>query len=572
MADGNQSRRAEHSEAVSNLMIAQMQEGVLPWRKSLIWDGKAVVGGRPHNPITKCTYRGCNYLYLKAIQPDGDPRWMTLKQANTKGWRIKKGSKRTQIEYWVFDKEVVDPATGVKTKVKLDHPYPFYSYVFHASQIEGIPAYVPPTPRWDPHERAEQLIKATGAYIIERAGDAAFYSPAADHIVIPERPQFQSMEAWASTVLHEIGHWTGHKSRLDRDLSGSFASDSYAKEELRAELVSVMLCMELGIPYENNQHASYLQHWLKILKDDNREIFRAAAEAERMMSYILAFEQQKEQDHTEAEQVEAPESHEPSEPIAAMALPPIAEPESDSIFRLSTQERAERKTWEAEALRDIQAHHDRSVRGYSPLETWQNLSEHAAKFGLIASVAHSNHFVDPTVDDLWTIHYLHQDGTFAPIRTLFGPDGKALTEIYGERVPDSRYTVDHESQRFDLQYGVAVDYHLQQPIQLTAFEMSQTGMNPVAVLRDVVGILKGEHTGYRSGSPSSNAEAYMRDLAEQRPEKAWSVAKHWCEHLDPHSLRTSLSQSEVYALGRQLEVFADRARFAHKEAQEEHAQ
>lgn len=573
MADGTSSKQG-YSERVAQELIAQIEAGTAPWQKP--WDGRAAVAGMPFNPTTGKRYRGMNTVYLMCKQPkDADPedtRWMTYNQAKAKGWQVKAGEKGQTVEYWMFDKEEVDKATGKKVRVKLDRPKAFWSTVFHASQVEGIPAFEAPQQTWESVERAERLVLASQAFIQHRAEDRAFYSPGGDHIVMPERTQFQSAEHYWSTLLHELGHWTGHKSRLDRDLTGFFGSESYAKEELRAEIASLMLCAEMGIGHDGSQHAAYVKSWVKVLQDDPREIFRAAAAAEKIQEFLLAFEQQKEQDHTEAEHEATSEAHAPSEPIAAMALPSIAEPESDSIFRLSTQERAERKTWEAEALADIQAHHERSVRGYSPLETWQNLSQHAAKFGLIASVAHSNHFVDPTVDDLWTIHYLHQDGTFAPVRTLFGPDGKALTEIYGERVPDSRYTVDHESQQFDLQYGVAVDYHLQQPIQLTAFEMSQTGMNPVVVLRDVVGILKGEHTGYRNGSPSSNAEAYLRDLAEHRPEKAWSVAKHWREHLDPHSLRTSLSQSEVYALGRQLGTFADRARFAHKETQEEHAQ
>ena len=121
-------------------------------------------------------------------------------------------------------------------------------------------------------------------------GDRAFYSPATDHIQMPPQFAFHSASGWASVILHEIGHWTGAPSRLDRDLRNGFGSHDYAREELRAELGQVMVCSELGIAdcdFSNN--AAYIASWLERLRSDRKEIFRAAADAQRIADYLLAF-------------------------------------------------------------------------------------------------------------------------------------------------------------------------------------------------------------------------------------------------------------------------------------------
>lgn len=576
VADGTSPKQG-YSERVAQEIIAQIEAGTAPWQKP--WDGRAAVAGMPFNPTTGKRYRGMNTVYLMCKQPkDADPedtRWMTYNQAKAKGWQVKAGEKGQTVEYWMFDKEEVDKATGKKVRVKLDRPKAFWSTVFHASQIEGIPAFEAPQQTWASVERAERLVLASQAYIQHRAEDRAFYSPGGDHIVMPERSQFHSAEHYWSTLLHELGHWTGHKSRLDRDLTGFFGSESYAKEELRAEIASLMLCAEMGIGHDGSQHAAYVKSWVKVLQDDPREIFRAAASAEKIQEFLLAFEQKQEQDHTEAVQVDASDAHTPSEPLAAMALPTQAIPESDSAFRLSTEQRAQNTEWQAEALRDIQAAHKHAVQGYSPLDTWNTLQARAAQFGLVAQVALSDHLNDPTVDDRYTVHYFRngpegQDGTYSCIRSLFGRDGKAITEIYGERVPGTFYSPSADEQVHALDQALAVDYHLRQPVQLHSSEMSQTSMHPVMVLHDVAGILRNEHTGYAGGSDRiANAESYLRSLAHANAGQCAVVANHWREHIDGHSLRTGLSSSRVYQLGRQLGEYAEREQARNQEALQE---
>ena len=163
--------------------------------------------------------------------------------------------------------------------------------MFHASQIDGIPAYKPPTVEeapWTRPEAADIILKNSGA-VVRIGGDRAFYSPATDHIQLPPEHAFRGPPEFAATALHELAHWTGHPSRLNRDMKARYGSAAYAMEELRAELASAFVASELGIPTDIPQHASYIASWIKPLKDDKREIFRAAADAQRIADMQLGF-------------------------------------------------------------------------------------------------------------------------------------------------------------------------------------------------------------------------------------------------------------------------------------------
>ncbi|WP_256562624.1 zincin-like metallopeptidase domain-containing protein, partial [Pseudomonas sp. HMSC066A08] len=113
-----------------------------------------------------------------------------------------------------------------------------------------------------------------------------------DSITLPERNQFPTADNYYATALHELGHWTGHPSRLDRDLAHPFGSEGYAREELRAEIASLMLGERLEIGHDPGQHAAYVGSWIKALKEDPKEIFRAASDAERISGYVMDFEQE----------------------------------------------------------------------------------------------------------------------------------------------------------------------------------------------------------------------------------------------------------------------------------------
>jgi antirestriction protein ArdC len=212
---------------------------------------------------------------------------MTYQQAHEKHWQVRKGEKATTIffskPYEVEDENEDD---GKKTIRVLKH----YA-VFHASQIDGIPAYNPPGMEdapWTRPEASDIIIKNSGA-VIRFGGERAFYSPSTDHIQLPPEHSFRGPPEFAATAIHELAHWSGAKSRLDRDMNHRFGSAAYAMEELRAEISSAFIASELGIPTDIPQHASYIADWIKPLRDDRREIFRAAADAQKIADMLLGF-------------------------------------------------------------------------------------------------------------------------------------------------------------------------------------------------------------------------------------------------------------------------------------------
>lgn len=275
------------ADRVANKIIEQLAAGTAPWQKP--WDAAAVISGLPMNPVSEKRYKGINSMWLLCQQPGDDSRWCTYKQAEAQGWQVRRGEKGTTVEFWQWDKEEKGP-DGQKRTVRMDRPKVFWASVFHASQIDGMPEHVVPVQKWDPITRVDSLIKASGAWVEHRAGDSAFYSPASDRIILPAQEQFASPGRYYATALHELGHWTGHSSRLNRDLTGGSNSEGYAKEELRAEIASLMLGAELGVEHDPGQHAAYVQSWIKALRDDPREIFRAAADAEKIHKHVMSFD------------------------------------------------------------------------------------------------------------------------------------------------------------------------------------------------------------------------------------------------------------------------------------------
>lgn len=167
-------------------------------------------------------------------------------------------------------------------------PCPFVVYnveQFYGLKLEDL---VQQKHEWTPIEKAEQLVKATGAVIIHEKRAGACYIPSKDEIHLPLKDQFLSPEHYYDTLLHETGHWTGHSTRLNRKMSTLFGSEQYAKEELRAEIASAMLTATIGIHHDIGNHVAYLQSWIEVLKDDPKEIFKAAADAEKIKDYIIS--------------------------------------------------------------------------------------------------------------------------------------------------------------------------------------------------------------------------------------------------------------------------------------------
>jgi putative DNA primase/helicase len=309
--------------------------GTAPWQRP--WNPGEASTFLPYNPVTDNRYKGINALVLLSQNRD-DQRWMTYKQANDAGAQVRKGEKGTGIQYWKFvdehnkkddeGKPLVDKqGKPIKETVKLERPRVFFATVFNAEQIEGLPPIQRQAQTWNPLERAEALLTAGGVPIYYNDKGRAFYRPLTDSIHLPDREQFPSAENFYATALHELGHSTGHPDRLNRDLSHPFGSEGYAKEELRAEIASMILGDELGIGHDSNQHAAYVGSWIKALKEDPLEIFRAAADAEKIQAYVLGLEQQHIQEQvqeqvqiqTQEHNMQQPSEELPSSEVIAMA-------------------------------------------------------------------------------------------------------------------------------------------------------------------------------------------------------------------------------------------------------------
>src|SRR3954451_12763445 len=283
-----------------------LEDGVTPWQKP--WEpGRASVG-MPMNPTTDKTYRGGNAIHLMAtgLRKDyEDPRWMTYKQAADQGWQVRRGEKGTQIEFWDVRaprKGEARPDAGEGTRDSDDNRrgtrlvHRVYT-VFNASQIEGVPPYEPkrPTP-FEVVQSGEKILENSGARFEHDQADRAFYSRSSDSIHLPPKDAFKDAAGYYGTALHELAHWTGHPSRLNRatlNESYRFGDSNYAKEELRAELASVFIAAERGIPHDPEQHASYVNSWIKALKEDKHEIFRAAHDASKATDFLLSLERDK---------------------------------------------------------------------------------------------------------------------------------------------------------------------------------------------------------------------------------------------------------------------------------------
>ena len=286
--------RRDHYQEITDKIIEALDQGVMPWRRP--WNPElAGVDALPRNATTKRRYHGINVLML-GLSPfawsTGDYRWCSYKQASERGWQVRRGEHGTIVFFFKKlairdDANAREPDDSGERFIPMLRTYT----VFHASQIDGIPPLTPRNPLavdWRRPDAVDTIVRNSGAEV-RVSGGRAFYSPASDHIQMPPHETFGSAGGYAAVMLHELGHWSGAEHRLNRDLSGCFGSAAYAAEELRAEIGSALMCAELGLPCEIPNHASYLQSWLGKLREDKREIFRAAAAAQRIADYCLAF-------------------------------------------------------------------------------------------------------------------------------------------------------------------------------------------------------------------------------------------------------------------------------------------
>lgn len=289
-------KKPSFAEKLAEKILAELEKGTAPWQ--LPW----IKAERPYNASTGKPYRGANRVALM-IADFGDPRYMTFNQAKEAGYNIKKGSKGIPLQTYIFEKEVIkkddagkpmkdEQGEFIKEKVKLTSPIVSHFVVFNAEQIDGIPPYQKSLGEktWEVDAVAEEILKNSGANITHRYGNNAYYSPIDDKIVLPEKNQFTNQQDYYDTALHELAHWTGHESRLNRlDVTAKFGSETYAKEELRAEIASMMIGQDLGITHDTSKHMSYVGNWIQVIKDSPYELVKACNDAERINTYVLDF-------------------------------------------------------------------------------------------------------------------------------------------------------------------------------------------------------------------------------------------------------------------------------------------
>ncbi|MDP0926573.1 zincin-like metallopeptidase domain-containing protein [Paracoccus onubensis] len=278
---------------ITNRIIAELEQGRLPWVQP--WGTSAAKAplAMPKNAATSRQYSGINVLILwGAVVQHGYPtqHWLTYRQAQALGGNVRKGECGTTVIY--ADRFTPEEQRG-RAREAGEQPgsIPFLKRftVFNAAQCDDLPEDIavaaPPPPPGMIEPRVEALIKATGIDF-RIGGDRAYYVPAHDYVQVPPPQAYFEPINWHRTALHEIGHASGHHSRLNRDLTGSFGSKTYAFEELVAELNAAFCCATLGI-VPTVRHTDYIGAWLEVMHADSRAIVRAASQASKAADWLL---------------------------------------------------------------------------------------------------------------------------------------------------------------------------------------------------------------------------------------------------------------------------------------------
>jgi len=306
--------RADLYEEVTRRIVAQMEEGCLPWVQpwaSVRGEASTTPApGLPRNAVTGRNYSGINVLILwGAVIDHGWPSqgWLTFRQAQQAGGAVRKGEHGTTVVYADrFTPEAEKQRardTGEDARMV---PFLKRFTVFNIAQVEGLdslPGSDPaPLPEREIIPLAESVIAASGVDL-RIGGDKAFYAPGADYVQVPPQPAFHEQVNYYRTCLHELTHATGHASRLGRNLANPFGSKDYAREELVAEMGSAFLCAALGI-VPTVRHADYLGAWIAVLREDSRAIFRAASAASKAADWLLARHAEVQADAAEAAPVQ----------------------------------------------------------------------------------------------------------------------------------------------------------------------------------------------------------------------------------------------------------------------------
>jgi antirestriction protein ArdC len=272
---------------VSNRVCAELERGAAPWIKP--WSATAGAN-TPCNAVSNRAYSGCNVVLLWMAQAAGyrTPRYLTFKQALELRGHVRKGERGTRV-YFVKQLQVRDERTEEEEATRVVPMMREYT-VFNVDQCEGFPDRVLTLGEIKRRNRDErdatidEFLACSGATIREGSGEA-HYRPGDDFISLPRFEGFKSGTHFYGVAFHELGHWTGHKSRLDRDLRSRFGERAYAAEELVAELCAAFLCAEFSIDGDL-RHAGYIASWIRLLKADSRAFFSACSKAQAAADYL----------------------------------------------------------------------------------------------------------------------------------------------------------------------------------------------------------------------------------------------------------------------------------------------
>lgn len=293
MDSGTRTDRQSLYAEVTSRVIAELEAGRLPWVQP--WDSAACGCTMPHNAGTGRRYSGINVLILWAAVIQGgysSQRWLTYRQAQAAGGNVRRGERGTVVCYADrFTPKDEEARAADEDRDARQIAFLKRFTVFNVDQCEGLPEALTSAPDRpadvDMIPSVQALIRTSRADF-RIGGGEAYYSPGADFVAVPPPAAFAERINWYRTALHELGHWTGHGSRLDRNQKGAFGSADYAREELVAEMASAFACASLSIS-PTVRHADYIGSWLAVLREDEKAIFRAASAASKAADYLLAF-------------------------------------------------------------------------------------------------------------------------------------------------------------------------------------------------------------------------------------------------------------------------------------------
>jgi len=276
---------------VTAQIIEAIEQGVGNWR--MPWHTSGRFAFSPINLVSKKPYRGINTICLwAAAQAKGyaSGEWATYQQWQDKGAQVRKGEKSTLVVFWKFANDRGESQSDGETAAGGSRLLFTKGYsVFNAAQVDGY------TPKADAErqmleriEQADAFFKAIGSDV-RHGGNQAFYSPVGDYVQMPPFAAFRESVSYYSVLAHEHTHWTANAARCNRELGKRFGDHAYAAEELIAELGAAFTCAHLGLSTEPREdHAQYLQSWLRVLKADKRAIFTAASKAQQAADWLTA--------------------------------------------------------------------------------------------------------------------------------------------------------------------------------------------------------------------------------------------------------------------------------------------